>query len=166
MTSKADFTPQEWTMLLLAPVQTGMAVLLSSSSGLIGTAKEAMALYNATNKRVAQQYPQNSLIQELLSSNNDQEDKHVFQKVKAYISDNKARQQVKPEALQTCRNIAMLLSQRVSPQEAEGYKQWLMDVSTKVASASSENGHAINDAERMTLKEIADALGTVQTPTP
>lgn len=153
-------------MLLLAPVQSGMAVLLSSSSGLIGTAKEAMALHNATNKRVAQQYPNNSLIQALLSSDNSQEEKHVLQKVKAYISDSKARQQVKPEAVLTCRNVALLLSQKVPPQEAEGYKQWVMDVSTKVASASSENGHAINDAERMTLKEIADALGTVQMPTP
>ncbi len=166
MTSKADFTSQEWTMLLLAPVQAGMAVLLASRSGLIGTAKEAMALHNATNKRVAQQHPNNSLIQTLLSSDNDQEEKLVFQKVKAYISDDKARQQIKPETLQTCRNVAMLLAQRVSPQEAEGYKQWLMDVSTKVASASSEHGQTISDAERMTLKEIAAALGTVQMPTP
>lgn len=166
MTSKADFTPQEWTMLLLAPIQSGMAVLLSSKSGLIGTAKEAMALYNATNKRAAQQHSRNSLIQALLSGDNGQEEKLLFQKVKAYMSDEHARRQAKPEALQACHNIALLLSQKVPPQEAEGYKQWLMDVSTKVASASSENGRAINDAERMTLKEIADALGTVQTPAP
>ena len=165
MTSKADFTSQEWTMLLLAPVQTGMAVLLASSSGLIGTAKEAMTLYNATNKRVAQQYPNNSLIQALLTSDNGPEEKQVFQKVKTYMSDEKARQQVKPEAIQVCRNIAMLLSQKVPSQEAEGYKQWLLDVSSKVASASSENGHRISDAERVTLKEIADALGTVRMPT-
>lgn len=165
MTSKTDFTSQEWTMLLLAPIQTGMTVLLASSSGLIGTAKEAMTLYNATNKRAAQQYPNNSLIQALLSSDNGSEEKQVFQKVKTYISDEKARQQVKPEAIQACRNIAMLLSQRVPSQEAEGYKQWLLDVSSKVASASSENGHTVSDAEKMTLKEIADALGTVRMPT-
>ena len=116
MTSKADFTSQEWTMLLLAPVQTGMAVLLASSSGLIGTAKEAMTLYNATNKRVAQQYPNNSLIQALLTSDNGPEEKQVFQKVKTYMSYEKARQQVKPETIQACRNIAMLLSQKVPSQ--------------------------------------------------
>ena len=166
MTSKKDFTPEEWTMLLLAPVQTGMAVLLASKSGLIGTAKEAMALYNATNKRVAQQYANNSLIQALLTENNQQEEKQIFQKISSYINDEKARQQLRLEAIQTARNVSLLLTRTVSSQEADGYKRWLMDVAAKVANASTENGRAISEPERIMMREIADALGIASSSTP
>src|SRR5215472_9675993 len=133
MNYSQSFNEQEITTLLLAPVEAGIAVLLSSHDNLIGTAQEVFALYNATNKKVAQQYPNNGLIQELLMGNHKEADQKVIQQADTYIKDASARDNAKADALATCQKAATLLT-RANPQDAQGYKQWLVDVTTHVAS--------------------------------
>src|SRR5262245_28889725 len=43
MTTKADFTTEEWSQLLGSVMMAGMAVTLADPSGLIGMAKEGFA---------------------------------------------------------------------------------------------------------------------------
>jgi hypothetical protein len=160
MSNRADYTSEEWKELLLAPVQTGIALMVSEKSGFFGTAQEALALYKSTNESAAKQYPNNALIQDLLSSESKEENKHIFQKVGMYIKDKAARQQVKPEAMQICDDVARILAQKASPNEAEEYKRWLLDVSEGVAKAATEEGKQISPAEAATMKEFDNALHT------
>ncbi len=158
MSSRNDYTPEEWTMLLMAPVQAGISFLLASNSGLMGSAQEVMALYNATNKSAAQAYPNNTLIRDLLMGENQDAVREVFGKIGMSIKDAAQRRQVKPDAIDTCHKVADLLARKTTPAEAEEYKTWLMDVCTKVSNAASEGGQKVSPAEEATMKEIADAL--------
>ena len=165
MTTRANYTPDEWKTLMLAPVQAGMTVMLADHSGLVGSAQETMALYNATNKSVARQYADNPLIKDLLAGDNKDMQNFVFQTVGTYIKDANARQQMKPQTLQMCSRVASILKQKAAPQEAMGYKQWLLDVSSYVANAAKEEGgEKVSPVEAATIKEIANALDVRQAP--
>ena len=43
MATKADFTPDEWKLLLQSPLIAGVAISAADPSGLIGMMKESMA---------------------------------------------------------------------------------------------------------------------------
>jgi len=158
MAGSANYTPEERLMLQLVPFQAGVAVLVSAPSGLIGTVQETSTLFNSISKSAAQRYPRNSLIQDLLTGDTQEANKLMRQKIGMYTKDEAARKQAKQEAIQICRNVAVLLAQKSSPQEAEEYKKWVMDVCTKVASATAEEGQRISPAEEATIREIAQAL--------
>ena len=62
--------------------------------------------------------------------------------------------------------MVQLLETKATPDEAAGYRKWLMDIAEAVAQAGKEDqgflgmgGVAVNDAERAALAEIADILG-------
>ncbi|MBO0782171.1 MAG: hypothetical protein J2P37_25410, partial [Ktedonobacteraceae bacterium] len=108
-TQQTNFTPNEWTSLLLAPIEAGTAVLLSGHSGMVGTTQEMIALYKATNKSAAQQYPGNRLVQSVLNDESKEARSAMTQKVSSYITDQSARQNVKNEALHTCQEVSSTL---------------------------------------------------------
>jgi len=72
---------------------------------------------------------------------------------------------IKSHALEACRQVAALLDRKAPPVEAEGFKRWLLGVSTRVADAAKEGGFLgfggtrVSEQETAALKEIAAALG-------
>lgn len=158
MSNRSSYTSQEWKTLLLAPVQSGIAVMLSEKSGFIGTAQEMVALYKEINKNAAQHYTNNPLVQALLSSDNTDEYKAVVSQIANYIKDASARQKVETEAVQTCHNASEILKQKATPQEAEGYKKWLMEVCNNIAVSATEQGQKVSPAEEREMRTIASAL--------
>ena len=70
------------------------------------------------------------------------------------------------EAIIELRRVTTLLDAKASPEEAAGYKGWLMDIARATAAAGKEDqgflgrgGVAVNDTERATLVSIAEILG-------
>lgn len=70
------------------------------------------------------------------------------------------------DALATLAEVAIVLDNHASPDEAAGYKRWLLRIAQQVAAAGKEDqgllGHGgvlVNDAERAELAEIAVVLG-------
>ena len=71
-----------------------------------------------------------------------------------------------PQALEALRQVAALLAAKSTPAEADGYKQWLMEIAARTTEAGKEGGNffgrgavLVNDAEKAALQEIATALG-------
>jgi hypothetical protein len=69
-------------------------------------------------------------------------------------------------AIETLRSVVTLLDAKARPEEAAGYKDWLMHIAGKVAAAGKEDqgflgmgGVRVNEAERVALAEIAGVLG-------
>ncbi len=62
--------------------------------------------------------------------------------------------------------VAFLLDSRTTPQEAEGYKRWLVEIAGATAAGAKEDrgflgrgGVTVNDAERSAIAEVARLLG-------
>ena len=69
-------------------------------------------------------------------------------------------------SLDTLRAAATLVDARATTDEAAGYKRWLLDIATVTANAGKEDqgflgrgGVYVNDAEKVALGEVAEALG-------
>ena len=73
--------------------------------------------------------------------------------------------EIKSRAVEELRGVAALVDAK-APQDAAGFKAWLLDVAKKAAEAGTEGGFlgfggvAVSEAEKATLQEIAAALGT------
>jgi hypothetical protein len=70
------------------------------------------------------------------------------------------------ESLEILRSVVQLLDARATPEEAAGYRRWLLQIATTVAQAGKEDqgflgrgGVLVNEAELAALQEIATLLG-------
>ena len=70
------------------------------------------------------------------------------------------------EAMLALRSVTTLLGAKAEPEEAAGFKRWLLEIANVTAEAGKENqgflgrgGVAVNDAERAELRSIAEVLG-------
>ncbi|ACK50354.1 conserved hypothetical protein [Methylocella silvestris BL2] len=162
MAGKADFTADEWSKILTAPVLAGMAVTLAEPSGLFGMIKEGFASGHA-----------------LLEARNDPGAAALAKAVVADIETSEGRTAsrqaleaeftgadpgaLKARALSTLAEVGALVDAK-APQDAPGFKDWLKHIAEKTAEASSEGGFLgfggvrVTEAEKATVSEIASAL--------
>ena len=156
MSTKADYTKEEWELLVKAPFMAAMAVVAASPSGPIGVLREMFAVgkgllegaEGTTNPLIA------ALVADVKAGNRPS--------LPAERPQDLA--QVKVQALGACREVAALLG-RKAPGEAEGFKRWLLATAQRTAEASKEGGFLgiggvqVSDAEKAALTEVAGVLG-------
>jgi hypothetical protein len=156
VSTKADYSKDEWESLLEAPMMAAMAVVAASPSGPIGVLKEMFAVgkgfmegaEGTTNPLIA------AVVADVKAGNRPTPPTERPQDLA----------QVKTQALRACREAAALVG-RKAQDEAEGYKQWLLSTAQRAAEAAKEGGMLgiggvpVNDAEKAALGEVAQALG-------
>jgi hypothetical protein len=156
MSTKADFTKDEWELLLKAPLMAGMAVVAASPSGPIGVFQEIFAVgkgllegaEGTTNPLIG------AVVADIKAGNRPS--------MPAERPEDIA--QVKAQALGACREVAALLG-RKAPSEAEAFKRWLLATAQRAAEGAKEGGFLgiggvrVSDAEKAALAEVAGALG-------
>jgi hypothetical protein len=162
MANKASFTPEEWTLLLEAPMLAGMAVSAAEPSGLFGMLKESFA----TGKLLVQaksDVAANELVKAVAADYETAEGrKAASEGLRAKLGGGQPAD-LKAKALDGLRQVAALLAAK-APADAAAFKAWLSHVSQSVAEAASEGGFLgfggvkVSEAEKATLAEIATAL--------
>jgi hypothetical protein len=163
MSSRVDFTLEEWWLLQELPLMVSTTVLYASSSGAGGTMQEILAgatsLANASHT-----FPNNELIQALMEPT---EDSRIFKRPPGLTSNTNKKEreeQLKKQTLAQCQRAADILFNKVESHEAREYKMWVMAVGGDVAAAVKEGGVLGLGAKRITeeeahmLEEIAKAL--------
>jgi len=161
MSTKTDFTDEEWTLLLKTPALAGIAVVTVSPSGPIGVFKELSSM-GKWILGAGENAPAGSLVAALV------EDIRAIaeRKVPAPPDEKIPPDQLKGRVLANLKLAVSVLSAKATPTEAESYKQWIVDVAANIARAAKEGtvfgfgGTLVSDAERGILREIAEALGT------
>ena len=160
MATKADFTPDEWKLLLESVMMAGVAVTAADPSGLWGALKESFASARvlAEGKTSSDQ-----LIQAIVADFSSSEGRGIARDaLKADIS-GKSAADIKTIALDKVRQAATLLNAK-APQDAVAVKAWMRLMSEKVADASAEGGFLgfggkpVSDAEKAMLSDIDAAL--------
>jgi len=158
MTTKADYTAEEWERLTKGPFMAAMTVVAASPSGPIGVITELSAIGQVL-EGASQSGETNALINTLVS------DIKAGDRPAGPTEQVQRPEEIKALALPTCQEVATLLTRKAPAPEAEGYKRWLLTVSQRVAEAAKEGGFLgiggvrVSEAEQATLAEIAGALG-------
>lgn len=159
MSSKDDFTPQEWTTLIKAPMMVSYAVMGAAPSGGIGLVKEMKAVADSIVDS-GEHAPAGSLIQAVVNEikMNAKDGSHG-------MKETIPAGEIKGRAIELCREVAQVLQSKTTEEEAHGYKLWLLSVGKSVAEAAKEGGFLffggtqVSDREMEALTEVASALG-------
>jgi hypothetical protein len=164
MATKADFTPDEWKLLLQSPLVAGVAISAADPSGLIGMMKESMASARALIQ--AKTDPNaDALVKAVASEFETSEGRGLAQDgVKTAISGAKAPAEIVSKALAALKATSALLDAK-GGLDAAPFKTWLAGVAKSVAEAAPEGGFLgfggtqVSETEKTTVAQIAAALG-------
>jgi hypothetical protein len=145
MTTKADFTPEEWDAVLQGPPTAGMIVLTAQSGG---TFKETWAISKAYVE-ARQQHGASELLDEIVASKPEVDHTHYHSPA-----------ELRDGGLQHLRDAVSLLRAKATPEDVTEYSQFVVNLATKVAAAHREHGQDVSPAERDAIQAVTQALGT------
>lgn len=150
MTGKADFTPEEWQLVLQGPPTAGMIVVTAQRGG---TFRETLSIAKAYVE-ARQQHGESELLDEIVSARPELDRTRY-----------RSAEELKEHGLQHLRDAVEALGRKAAPEEVEAYKRFVLSLAEKVAGAHREGGsaEAVSDAERAAIDEISAALGTTTT---
>ena len=150
MTGKADFTEEEWTRLKRAPFVAGMAISLSDPGGPIELAKETAAAL-----RTVRGGGDRGDLVAAVAADAGAEHKNPLAGFKPKTAQ---------EILDELTAVNEIVSAKSSPDEAQGYRDWLKDAAREAADAAKEGGffgfHAVrvSEGEQRMLDKLGEAL--------
>ena len=161
MTTKADYTEEEWGQLLQAPLTTGMMIIVADLhvTSMMG---EMKGLFKGMMEQPAPEGAQElvgSLLEDIKAKAENKE------KVEPPETTKEDPEQVKAKMLEQLSSTAALVDEKCSEAEATGYKQWLMGVAEATAEAGKEGGFLgigavrVSDKEKAAMEQISKALG-------
>jgi hypothetical protein len=159
MTSKADFTEEEWTRLKRAPFVAGMAISLADPGGPIEAVKETSATLK-TVLRAGEEGGRGELVDEI--AREVAEDARQRKSPLAGWKPSKGAN-AGVEILDELREVNRIVSEKAAPQDAEAMRGWLMAAAQAAADAAKEGGFMGFRAERVSEGEqrMLDSLGEV-----
>ena len=149
MTSKADFSEDEWHLIAQGPPTAGMIVLTAQRGG---TFRETFSIAKSYVE-ARKQHGESALLDEIVSA------KPELDRTR-FGSPDELRQ----HGLRHLRDAVALLESK-APGEVEAYRRFAVGLAGNVAKAHGERGNDDNEseAERAAITEIAGALGTTAT---
>jgi hypothetical protein len=111
MTTKADFTPEEWDVLLEAPPSAGIIVVTAQRGG---TLRETVAMAKAYTE-ARRSHGASELLDEIVAAKPERDHTryHSFDELKQH-------------GLQHLRDAVSLLEQKATPGEVEDYRQFII----------------------------------------
>ena len=149
MTGSADFTPEEWELILEGPTGAGMVVITAQRGG---TFRETFSMAKAYAE-ARQQHGESELLDELVST-----------KPKTDRTRRGSPEELKQHALGELRDAVGVLQAKATPDEVDDYRHFVLGLAERVAAAHREGDQAISDAERAAIDEIAAAVGRPEAP--
>jgi len=160
MTSKEDFTEEEWARLKRAPFVAGMAISLADPGGPIEAVKETSATLKAV--RAAEgggsgELPA-AIARDVMADAGQR--KHPLGGFKPTSGANAG-----VEILDELGAVNRIVSEKASPEDAGAMREWLIAAAQEAANAAKEGGfmgwHAerVSEGEQRMLDKLAEVLG-------
>ena len=143
MTTKAAFSPEEWTTLLVGPPVAGMIVVTAASGGMF---RETLAMSKAYVE-ARQLHGQSELLDEIVAA-----------KPKADHTRYHSVDELRDHGLQHLRDAVALLQSKATAEEVDGYRRFVVAVANKVAAAHREDGQDVSPPETVAIQQITAAL--------
>ncbi len=156
MTTKENYTTEEWNILIMAPPNAATYIITADMS-VMGAMREMKALSKALKHPTPPEGAQElvtSLITDIQAKTKNKES------LEAPTSEE--GQDPREPARQGLQQAAALLDEKCTSEEASGFKQWLIDIAQAVAEADKEGSHFGIGGVRVTEKEEV-ALAEIKT---
>jgi hypothetical protein len=145
MTAKADFSEQEWEVVLEGPTSAGMIVITAQRGG---TFRETISMAKAYAE-ARSDHGQSELLDEIVSA-----------KPKTDRTRTHSPEELREHGLQNIREAVALLASKAQADELEQYKSFVLKLAERVAGAHKEGGDGpVSDAERGAIDAVSAALG-------
>ena len=144
MTGKADFTQDEWHVVLEGPPSAGMIVVTAQRGG---TFRETIAIAKAYVE-ARKHHGESELLDEIVSA------KPEIDRTRYHSAE-----ELKEHGLQHLRDAVELLEQKATPEELDDYKRFVLNVADKVANAHREGGETVSADEHAAIDAIEANLG-------
>ncbi|MFL6134157.1 MAG: hypothetical protein ACJ72A_15230 [Nocardioidaceae bacterium] len=146
MTTKADFSEEEWTRIVRAPFVAGMAITLADPGGPIEATKESMASIKAATSPPSRE----QLVSEIaLDIQAQVQQRHNPAKGYRPTGTTPAGDQVLQELNQVC----AIVKEHATPEEAAAFGNWLVSTAEAAANAAKEGGFMGFRAELVSERE-------------
>ena len=147
MTTKADFTEQEWKLVLEGPTSAGMIVITAQRGGVL---RETVSMAKAY-AQARQQHGQSELLDGIVAA-----------KPEIDHTRSHSPEELKEHCLANLRDAVALLDGKATPQELDEYKRFIVNLAEEVARAHREGGRGedpVSDTEKTAIATIVEALG-------
>ena len=156
MTSKTDFTDEEWARLKRAPFVAGMAISLADPGGPIEALKETSATLKTV--RAAESGGRGELVS-ALAREVVQEAGQRKNPLGGFKPSKGANAGV--EILEELREANRTVTDKAAPDDAAAFREWLLEAAQEAANAAKEGGFMGFHAERVSEGEqrMLDSLG-------
>ncbi|MBA3691162.1 MAG: hypothetical protein H0W82_07095 [Actinobacteria bacterium] len=157
MSTKADYTDEEWAALLRAPIVAGMAISIADPGGPIEVTKELMATIRAVTAPQSQDGLVTAVSQEIQA---------LAQERKNPAGDFKPSGPAPgDQVLEELKRVRGILTAKATPEEAKAFGQWLLTVAQQAADAAKEGGfmgfggEQVSSGEEEMLSRLRTTLG-------
>jgi len=156
VTTKSDFSEEDWARIVRAPFVAGLAISIADPGGPIEAAKETMAtMKSATNPPSREQLLADVALEVQAMA---QEHHHPL---KGYKPD---KSQVGSQVLDELRAVKALVAATATPEEAAAYAGWLVTSAQAAADAAKEGGfmgfraQQVSEREQAMLDKVREAV--------
>ena len=145
MTTQADFSDEEWELVLEAPPGAGLIVALSSRGG---SFRESFSMAK-TYVETREEHGASELLDAIVSKKPKLDHSHrgTFPEVEQYRLDQLGK-------------ALALVEAKATPAEVEDYRKFVVRLAERVAAAHSEHGQDVSDAEAAAIEKIRATLGS------
>jgi hypothetical protein len=159
MTTKADFTEEEWARLGRAPLVAGMAITLADPGGPIETLRESSAALQ-TVAEAAQSDKYGEVVQAVAQDFSDKA-RHRQNPMAGFKPKGRDAGE---EVLAELREVNRLLVEKVTAEEREQFREWLKTAAQRAATAAKEGGffgfraELVSEREQQMLDRLAEVF--------
>jgi hypothetical protein len=148
MTTKSDFSPEEWHLILEVPPSAGMIVVVAQRGG---SFRESIAIAKAYAE-ARKEHGESELLDEIVAAKPERDHTHFH-----------SPEEMKDQGLQHIRDSVTLLQDKATPLELDEYRRFIVTLTHRVAAAHREHGQDVSPAEQAAIDEISAALGAPTT---
>ncbi len=143
MTTKSDFSTDEWHIILEAPPSAGMIVVTAQRGG---SFRETIAIAKAYVE-ARQQHGESELLDEIVAAKPERDHTRYH-----------SPEELKQQGLQHLRDSVALLERKATPEEVAEYRRFIVTLAHKVAASHREQGQEVSESEQAAIDDIAAAL--------
>jgi hypothetical protein len=162
MSSRSDFTPEQWRALCNAPQLVALATAAAGHSGLFGSISEGMAMASSMAEAVRGDHP---LLKEIFAKDDIRASQDDIRALIKGVSDTATLNVKLQDAAASALTAAVTaLASKGATTDADAYRRMLGGIAEKIANASSEGGflgfggERVSEGERQFLDRLKGLL--------